>query len=157
MSLIWILIGLLLVVAGILAVSGFIITKQPRAKELVDKIVPFQGIIGVVLLVLGVIFLISWIGKTDRMSVIDSRWSLFSITIYLATASAILLGFLFGMPLIAKWIPGDSPAEQKALDMQKKVAGLSTFIGIAGLVFGVMLLFYRFRGEGGDAIEFLFH
>ena len=157
MSLVWILLGLLLIVAGILAVSSLIISKQPRAKDLIDKVVPFQGMIGVALLVLGVIFVIGWIGKTDRMSIIDQRWSLFSITIYISTAAALLLGFLLGMPLIAKWIPGDSPAEVKALEMQKKVAALSTVIGIAGLVAGVMLLFYRFRGDGAEAVKFLFH
>ena len=43
MALVQILIGLLLIVGGILAVSGLIISKKPEAKALIDKIVPFQG------------------------------------------------------------------------------------------------------------------
>jgi hypothetical protein len=157
MALVQILIGLLLIVAGILAVSGLIISKQPRAKELVDKIVPFQGIIGVVLLALGVIFLIGWIGKMDRISKVGDDWTMYPIALYIGTAAAIVLGFLFGMPLIAKWIPGDSPAEVKALEMQQKIAGFSTVIGIVGLIFGLLMLYYRFKTfHGLHAHEFVF-
>ncbi|HVV83823.1 MAG TPA: hypothetical protein VHE35_12195 [Kofleriaceae bacterium] len=144
-----ILIGLLLIVASILAVSGFIISKKPEAKQLIDKIVPFQGFIGVALLALGVIFLIGWIGKTDDIGAIGDHWTLFPFAFYLGTASAIVLGFLFGMPLIAKWIPGETPAEVKAMEMQKKLAAFQTIIGIVGLVFGLLMLYYRFKSEHG--------
>jgi hypothetical protein len=156
MSLVWILIALLLIVAGVLAISGLIISKKPEAKAMIDKIVPFQGFIGVGLLALGVIFLIGWIGKMDRIDIIGKEWTFFPFAIYLGTASAIVLGFLFGMPLIAKWIPGETPAEQKAMEMQKKVAGVSTIIGVVGIVFGLLMLYYRFRSHGGDAIKLIF-
>lgn len=156
MALIWILIGLLLIVAGILAVSGLIISKQPRAKELIDKLVPFQGFIGVALLALGLIFLFGWATHMERLDIIGKEWTFFPFTVYIATAAAIVLGFLFGMPLIAKWIPGDSPAEVKAMEMQKKIAGFSTIVGIVGLVFGLLMLYYRFRSHGGDAVKLIF-
>ncbi len=149
MALVMILIGLLLIVASVLAVSGFIISKKPQAKDLIDKIVPFQGIIGVALLALGVLFLIGWIGKMDRISKVGDEWTFFPFAFYLGTAAAILLGFLFGMPLIAKWIPGETPAEQKAMEMQKKIAGFSTIVGALGLVFGLLMLYYRFKTEHG--------
>lgn len=149
MALVMLLLGLGLIVASILAVSGFIISKKPEAKAMIDKIVPFQGFIGVGLLALGVIFLIGWIGKMDRISKVGDDWTFFPFAFYLGTASALLLGFLFGMPLIAKWIPGETPAEQKALEMQKKIAGLSTIIGIVGLVFGVLMIYYRFKTTHG--------
>lgn len=161
MSLVMILVGLLLIVGGILAVSGFIISKQPRAKDTFDKIVPFQGFIGVALLALGLIFLLGWIGKMDEISSVGDKWTLFPFTFYLGTAVALVLGFLLGMPLIAKWIPGETPAEQKALEMQKKIAGFATVIGIVGIVFGVLMLYYRFktvdmRGESFNVVKALF-
>lgn len=149
MTLVMILVGLGLIVAGILAVSGLIISKKPEAKQLIDKLVPFQGFIGVGLLALGVIFLLGWIGKMDRISDVGKLWGAFPFVIYLGTAAAIALGFLFGMPLIAKWIPGETPAEQKAMEMQKKIAGFSTVIGILGLLFGLMMLYYRFKSFHG--------
>lgn len=139
------LVGLGLIVASVLAVSGFIISKQPRAKDLIDKIVPFQGFIGVGLLALGVVFLLDWFGEMEIINLIGKHYTLFPWSVYVGTVAAIALGFLFGMPLIAKWIPGDSPAEQKALEMQKKIAGFSTIIGVVGLIFGLLLLYYRFK------------
>jgi hypothetical protein len=151
------LIGLLLIVASILAVSGFIISKKPEAKQLIDKIVPFQGIIGVALLAMGLLFLILWIGKMDRISDVGDKWTLFPFAFYLGTLCAIALGFLFGMPLIAKWIPGETPAEQKALEMQKKIAGFSTVIGIVGLIFGLLMIYYRFKTfHGVNIVKLLF-
>ena len=152
MALVMILIGLLLIVAGILAISGFIISKKPEAKALIDKIVPFQGFIGVALIALGVIFAIGWFGKMDLISKVGDEWTLFPFTFYLGTIVAVLLGFLLGMPLIAKWIPGDSPAEVKAMEMQKKVAGFSTIIGIVGLIFGLLMLYYRFKSVHGHNV-----
>ena len=43
---------MLLLVAGALAASSFIIAKKPDAKKAMDKIAPYQGIIGVVLLIM---------------------------------------------------------------------------------------------------------
>ena len=155
--LLMLLIGLLLIVASILAVSSFIISKKPEAKQLIDKIVPFQGIIGVALLAMGVIFLILWIGKMDQISKIGDLYTFFPFAFYLGTLCAIVLGFLFGMPLIAKWIPGETPAEQKAMEMQKKIAGFSVVIGIAGLILGLLMLYYRFKTTHGiHAHEFVF-
>jgi hypothetical protein len=57
--------------------------------------------------------------------------------------TAIVLGFLLGMPQIAKWIPGESSAEQKALEMQRKLGVYSTIVGVLGVVFGILLLLYR--------------
>jgi hypothetical protein len=145
MPFVMILIGLLLIVGGILAVSALIISKQPRAKELIDKVVPFQGFIGVALLALGIIFLLGWIGKMDEISRVGDLYSMFPFAFYLGTPVAIVLGFLLGMPLIAKWIPGETPAEQKAMEMQRKLAGFSSIIGIVGIVFGLLMLYYRFK------------
>ena len=155
--LLMLLIGLLLIVAGILAVSGLIISKKPEAKQLIDKIVPFQGIIGVVLLAMGLLFFVLWIGKADRINDVGNKWTLFPFTFYLGTAIAVLLGFLFGMPLIAKWIPGETPAEVKAMEMQKKLAAFNTILGIVGLVFGLLMLYYRFKSvHGVNIVSLLF-
>ena len=135
----WITI-ILLLAASILAVSALIISKKPSAKELIDKLVPYQGFIGVGLLAWGIIDLIR--AMTGTPSVFDMMrfWALGGAVIFIAILSEIFLGFLFGMPLIAKWIPGDTPAEQKALDMQKKVAGFSVLLGVIGGVAAIALI-----------------
>jgi hypothetical protein len=123
--------------AGILAISGLILAKQPNAKELFDKVIPFQGFLGVGLLVLGILDLLSNLKLfLDVLKVAP----LHGIVAIAFVVSEILLGFLFGMPLIAKWIPGDGPAEQRAMAMQKRLGGFSTLIGVIGIVTAVLFI-----------------
>jgi hypothetical protein len=124
-----------LILAGIIALSALIISKLPQAKELIDKIAGVQGFIGVGLLVVGLIEAIKVVSKLDKINTLPT---LVLLTIYGGIVCAVLLGFLLGMPLIAKWIPGDSPAEQKALDMQKKIMTYQTLIAVIGLVCAVL-------------------
>jgi hypothetical protein len=134
-----------LIVAGILAASGFIISRKPDAKQLIDKIVPFQGFIGVALLIWGVIDTIRVLTHLKEIGDMASNYPLFTISVYAGVASEVLLGFLLGMPLIATWIPGESAAEQRAMDMQKKVVPYQTLLGLIGIVAAVFLLYYYFK------------
>ena len=46
--------AIIAIIGGIIAASSFIIAKKPDAKELIDKLTPYQGWIGVVLTFFGV-------------------------------------------------------------------------------------------------------
>ena len=134
-----------LIVAGILAASAFIISKAPNAKQLIDKIAPIQGFLGVGLLVVGIIDLIRLIPKIDEVNRAAETYMIWVLGIYAGVASAVLLGFFLGMPLIAKWIPGESPVEQRAMEMQKKVGAYQTLLGFVGIGAAVVLLYYYFK------------
>ncbi len=129
----------LLIACGVLAAASWIVSKKPNAKQALDKLVPFQGLLGVALLVVGIINLIR---SLDVMKYWMKLGALYGLTMWCMIIVSILLGFLLGMPQIAKWIPGDSPAEQKAVEMQKKLGAYSTIVGFVGIVCGVLLLLY---------------
>ena len=119
-----------LIVAGILALSAFIVAKKPDAKALIDKLVPFQAFVGVGLLVLGVLYLLlNGIDFLRAMSVAPIP----AVIALAAIVSGIVLGALFGMPQIVKWIPGESNAEQKALQISQKAAPYQMLFGIVAL------------------------
>jgi len=130
--------SLLLIVGGILAVSGLIVAKKPNAKELIDKLVPFQAIIGVALLAIGLWQLRLIGGMFRALSVVP----LAALTGLAMIVCSILLGFMFGMPQIAKWIPGEGGAEQKGLELSRKLAPFQVIIGLVGLVAGLLSLLY---------------
>lgn len=130
--------ALLLIVGGILAMSALIISKKPDAKQLIDKLVPFQAMIGVALLAVGLVQLLRF-GPINMFRLIGPM-PILGLTVIAAVFGAIILGFFFGMPMIAKWIPGDSPAEQKAMDLTKKIAGVQVIIGVICAIAGVALL-----------------
>jgi hypothetical protein len=134
-----------LIVAGILAASAFIISKAPNAKQLLDKLAPIQGFLGVGLLVWGIIDVIRLLPDVDKLNKLAETYVLFVIAVYAGIVSEVLLGFLLGMPLIAKWIPGESPVEQRAMEMQKKVGAYQTLLGFVGIGAAVILLYYYFK------------
>jgi hypothetical protein len=130
---------LLLILAGILAISGLIIAKKPDARELIDKLVPFQALIGIVLLALG---LLNLIRALPHLATLFTTFV--GIVAFAVIATSILLGFMFGMPQIAKWIPGESAAEQKGRELTQKLAPYQVIIGFVGIGSAVLWLLYRF-------------
>jgi len=135
--------ALVLIAGGILAVSSLIVAKKPDAQKLIDKLVPYQAIIGVALLVLGIVNLIRGLGNhlLDILRIVP----LFGLTYLAMCVTSILLGFLFGMPQIAKWLPGEGPTEQKGMELSRKLAPYQILIGIVGLVAALLMILYRLR------------
>jgi len=133
--------ALLLVLGSLLAISALIIAKKPDAKAALDKLVPFQALIGVGLIVLGIInFIIVLPALTDIFKV-----NLLQAAAVLAViGDSVLLGALFGMPQIAKMIP-DQKAEQKAMQISQKVAPYQVVLGLVGLAAVLVYFLYRFK------------
>ncbi len=133
--------ALLLIAGGILALSAFIVAKKPEAKAMIDKLVPFQAFIGVALLAIGLVRLLQF-GPINSFRLLKV-WPVLGITVIGATYGAIVLGFFFGMPQIAKWIPGDSNAETKALELSKKIAPFQMIFGVVCLGAGLLVLLFQ--------------
>lgn len=127
---------------GVLAISGLIIAKKPDAKAMIDKLSPYQALIGVVMVFLGVI---------NFVRILPYLTDVFKVNLLFAAATlamlgvSVLLGALFGMPQIAKWIPGDSPAEQKAMELAQKVAPFQVLLGLIGIAASFLFLLYRYN------------
>ena len=126
------------ILGGIIALSGLIAKKQPDAQEVLNKILPYKALIGVGLLVLGVL------GLLDILDFFGALFKSFWGIVTLSTiASLLLLGFMLGMPQIAKWIPGDSKPEVKAAELSKKLVAFEVPIGVLAVACGVLMLLWR--------------
>ena len=141
MALISLISALLLIVGGILALSGVIVAKQPNAKDLIDKLVPYQATIGVALLALGVLDLLGTLGVLLTWIQVSPLYGFSWLGII---AASILLGFLFGMPQISKWMPTAGAAEQKGRELMKQIAPYQVIIGVVGIGASVIYLAHRF-------------
>jgi hypothetical protein len=130
-----------LLAGGILAASGLIVAQKPNAKELIDKLVPFQVVIGVAMLGLGVVNLV-WQLAHGIIGVLNGA-SLYGLTVLSMIAVSILLGFLFGLPQITKWMQGRGDAGQKAMELAKQIAPFQGILGLIGLAAGLMALLYH--------------
>ena len=129
------LLPFLLIAGGILATSSLIVAKKPDAKDLIAKLAPYQAIIGVLLLGFGVFNLIRSIQIFKFISVIP----VMAITTLAMIFSAVLLGLLFGMPMVAKM---SASGAEKGAEIAKKFAPFQVLIGLVGI--GSSLLFLLF-------------
>lgn len=136
----WLLYVVAPIAGGIIALSGLIAKKAPNAQELLNKILPYKAFIGVGLLGLGVYNLITSIGD---LSFIFKVSGMLGISVIIVIAAELLLGFMLGMPQIAKWIPGDSDPEVKAAELAKKLVAFEVPIGFLGILAGVLMLLFR--------------
>ena len=129
----------LLVLVGLLAAAGMIAAKKPDAGAAIGKLVPFQGIIGVIALAWGVWSLIdllsSGIGIGDMMAVVP----IMTLLLLAGIALLIILGLLFGWSLIGKFAGGGAGPAQKLAGIQGPLGVLA--IADAALV----LVFYLFN------------
>ena len=134
----------LLILGGILAISNLIVAKKPEARQMIDKLVPYQAGIGIALLVIGVWNLLHSFSTPSIFDIIKFM-PLLGLTVLAMIVCAVLLGFMFGMPQIAKWMPGNNNAEQKGMELSRKLAPFQVILGLIGIGSSLIFLLYRFH------------
>lgn len=141
--------ALLLIVGGVLALSGIIVAKRPDAKQYIDKLVPYQAMIGVALLVLGVLNLLVWLGH--GLITLLRAIPMYGLSALAVCLASMALGLLFGMPQLQKWNAGKHPAaEQRAAELMAKIAPFQVIIGGIGVVASLLALLYALGIVHGD-------
>ena len=136
--------GITLIILGLLASPSLLLSKKPDAKDLLDKIVPFQGWIGIVFCLWGIWGIISCILNIGILSTFPIWW----ITWLLCSLAEALVGFLLGYGLIVKYVLSkNEAAKEKGAQMLAKLQPLQGKLGIFAIVMGVwciicVILFY---------------
>jgi hypothetical protein len=137
-KLISILFDLLLIVGGVVAASGLIVAKKPDAKAILDKLVPFQALIGLVLLGFGIIFFVM-LGPISAFKAIKED-ALPAVANLGGVLIAVVLGFVFALPQIIRAAPG---AEQRANEMAQRIAPFQLLLGLLAAACGAVGLLYQ--------------
>lgn len=140
-ALIWIQI-ILLFFGGVLAASSFIVSKKPHLKHVIDNLVPFQAIIGVGLLVVAIILLVK-IGPVDTFKA--AQLGMGGLALFGIVAAGFVLGFLFGVPQIVKWMPGQGQTQQKAMELVQMLSAFQIMIGGVGLAAAAVAMLYQLK------------
>ena len=102
--------GLWLAVLGILAVPSLIIAKKPNAKELIDKLAPYQGWIGAVSALWGVWGIISAVLNLGMLG----TWPILWATLLAVAVVQASLGLLLGVGVLKSFIK--DPTAQAKMD-----------------------------------------
>lgn len=129
----WIITVVILLAGGLLGAANLIIAKKPNAKDLIEKLTPYQGWIGVVLVLWGIWDLIGVLRSLGTFSVFWLVWLVTAVT-------ELGLGFLLGYGLISKYVLGSSPqALEKGQQLRARLANYQGPLGVVAI--GLAIIF----------------
>lgn len=131
------ILGISLIILGILAVPSLLLSRKPDAKELLDKITPYQGWIGLVFCFWGIWGIIT---AVLNMSMMSTGWML-GLAVSVVTA---VLGFLLGYGMINQLLLSkNDEAKEKGAALLAKLAPLQGKFGMAAIILGVIYILFR--------------
>lgn len=114
------------ILGGIIAASSFIVSKKENAKELIDKITPYQGWIGVVLLIWSIRNLL-WVFRY------------FSVSLLVVAIVQFIVGFLLAYGLLSQYLfSKNDEAKAKGQELRAKLAKFQVPAGVVLIVLGVL-------------------
>ncbi len=131
---------LVLILGGIVALSGIIAAKKPNAKAILDKLVPFQALIGIVLIVLSIV-VVFYVGPLNVIKAIRPT-PVPAMALLVGILAGIVLGALFAMPQIMAMTASNLSAHNKALELSQKIAPYQALIGMVAGAAGLLGLLY---------------
>lgn len=127
--------GIWLALLGVLAVPSLIIAKKPEAKEWIDKLVPFQGWMGVVSAFWGAWGIISAVLTLGWLAYVPILW----LTYLLDAALQLGLGLLLGVGVMKTFVK--DPTANEKLDLTiKKLAPWQGTLGVAAIGVGLWMI-----------------
>ena len=130
----WIITVVVLLAGGLLGAASLIVAKKPNAKELIDKLTPSQGWIGVVLVLWGIWDLIGVFRALGVLSSAPIWWILYLVT----AVTELALGFLLGYGLISKYVLGGSPeALAKGQLLRVRLAKYQGPLGVVAIALAI--------------------
>ncbi len=136
--------GIWLAVLGVLGAASLIIAKKPDAKELIGKISPYQGWIGAISAIWGIITTLRALFAIRLLTIVPIWW-----LSWLAAGLLLLaLGLLLGVGVLKSFIT-QAQAQQKMDVAIVKLApyqgrlgivaiAVGVWVAVAGLIFRVM-------------------
>jgi hypothetical protein len=126
--------GIVLLVLGFLGSASSIVAKRPDAREAIDKLVPFQGWIGLVCCLWGIWIIISSVLNLNWLSIVPIWWLTFFATGVLEFA----LGLLLGYALLSQFLLSKNPeATRRGEEVRAMLAPYQTMLGYASIAVGI--------------------
>lgn len=137
--------GITLIMLGILAAPSLILSRKPNAKEFLDKIVPYQGWIGLLFCFWGVWGIISAILNISILG----TWPIWWITWMASSVIQAILGFILGYGMINKLLLSkNEEAKRKSEELLKKLTPLQGKLGLIGIIIGIWVIIASFMFYG---------
>ncbi|RPD90705.1 hypothetical protein EGM88_15245 [Aureibaculum marinum] len=129
--------GISLVLLSIIAVPSLILSKKPNAAELLAKVEPYQGWIGLVFCFWGIWGIVFTFLNIGWLSSAPIWWA----TLLAGSLVEAGLGFMLGYGQINKLFLGNnSKAQEKAAAIRQAIAPKQGKLGVLGLIVGAWMI-----------------
>ncbi|MFB9052148.1 hypothetical protein ACFFVB_03565 [Formosa undariae] len=129
--------GITLILLSIIAVPSLLLSKKPNAKELLEKIEPYQGWIGLICCFYGIWGIVFSILKLGWISTFPIWWG----TLLAGNSIQAILGFMLGFGLINKYVLSKNDgAKEKAVILREKLAPKQGKLGLIGIFVGIWMI-----------------
>ncbi len=133
--------GLITIIGGILAASGFIIKRSPNAQQLIDKLTPYQGWIGIVMFGWGIWETLHSVLGISLLGSHPLTWVFW----LLSGVADLLVGFLLGFGLITHYALSKNPqAMARGSQIRAKLVGIQAPLGLLAVVMGGLYIAFIF-------------
>ena len=133
--------GITLILLSIIAVPSLLISKKPDAKELLEKVEPYQGWIGLIFCFWGAMGIITAVLNLGWLTSVPN-WS---VTFLAGNTISTALGIMLGSGLINKlFLSKSDVANAKATELRDKIAPKQGKIGIVGILVGIWMIIASF-------------
>ncbi|MDR2981896.1 MAG: hypothetical protein LBV12_06575 [Puniceicoccales bacterium] len=114
--------------------------KKPNAKEIFDKIAPYQGWAGVVFCIWGIWGIISAILTLGWLSH-GAGWIIAWVILLVGSIVEAGVGFILGFALIDKYVLSKNPQTQaKGKELLAKLIPLQGTLGLVSIVLGIVYI-----------------
>src|SRR5204862_7417006 len=104
---------------------------RPDAKEMIEKVAPYQGWIGVGAALWGAWSVVRVLSQIDLIGYAPIAWLTGLVVAVVTLGNGFLLGFGLGMTFVS-----DEKPKEKARALYHKVAPYQTRLGLAAIVIG---------------------
>ncbi len=128
--------GVWLAVLGVLGAASLIIAKRPDAKQWIDKLVPYQGWIGAISAIWGLITTLRAVFAIRLLTIVPIWW----LSWLAAGLLLFALGLLLGVGVLKSFIT-QAQAQQKMDVAIVKLAPYQGRLGIVAIAVGVWVAF----------------
>ena len=133
--------GLITIIGGILAASGFIIKRSPNAQQLIDKLTPYQGWIGIVMFGWGIWETLHSVLGISLLGSHPLTWVFW----LLSGVADLLVGFLLGFGLITHYaLSKNAQAMARGSQIRAKLMGIQAPLGLLAIVMGALYIVFVF-------------
>lgn len=129
--------GITLIILGILAAPSLLLSKKPNAKELLNKITPYQGWIGLLFCFWGAWGVIQAILNIGLLGDSPIWW----ITWISSSSVEAILGFILGYGMINKiLLSKNEESKKKGEQLLAKLAPIQGKLGLIGIFMGIWVI-----------------